>query len=164
MNDRLKFSDLEISRLVELLDEKESREKKLWAQMERYKKENKAIRKMFNVDGYLDSELINSPLYQKLRNPGPKVVTPQDLKDFVILMDQLYPVFYMKLLQIWPGLNSEEKLICYFSKARILPKDIAIILHKSPSYVSNIRIRLIKKMNKGIKSGRCFDDVINSLL
>ncbi|MDF9831106.1 tetratricopeptide repeat protein [Parabacteroides sp. PF5-6] len=111
----------------------------------------------------LDEQIIISPLYQKLYDPMNKKITKEEILEFTHLIDTYHPGFLKWIKRLTPGLEERNIFICYFSKANIPPKSVAIILDMKESNVSNTRARLAKRLFGKEEKAKIFDQEIKKI-
>ncbi|MBQ8867038.1 MAG: hypothetical protein IJ013_04875 [Bacteroidaceae bacterium] len=88
--------------------------------------------------------------------------TPTDWKELERQLKIVYPNFASSLFNLY-DLSPTEWQVCMLLKLRIKPADIASVLKKEKSSISNIRTRLYKKVFDKSGTGKDWDEFILSL-
>ena len=91
------------------------------------------------------------------------VFTDEDWERFTFHFNFIYPNFTERLYRLQPQLTSIELRICYLTKLSFSPANIARILLRSKSAITNARVRLHKKIHKTSGSSEEFDKFIKNL-
>ena len=91
-----------------------------------------------------------------LNNPAKWIALQQNI-------DEIYPRFTDHLKELNPSLSHTELQVCWLTKAGISPSGIARILNKTKQAITNIRSRLIKKLQIREESRMNFDQFIEEL-
>jgi len=162
-SEQIDRNTIEIDRLKMQLNNQEQNKKELQLYIERLEQRNDDIKCILTSNRILDKEVAASPLYQKFLNPGNKMITEEEIKYFLQLMDRCYPIFRTRIFQLCPDLEEENIRICYLTNAGLPPKSIAIIMKKTDSNLANIRSRLSSKMFGENKNPKIFDQKIKLL-
>lgn len=88
--------------------------------------------------------------------------TPTDWKELERQLKIVYPNFASSLFSLY-SLSATEWQVCLLLKLRIKPADIASVLKKEKSSISNIRTRLYKKVFDKNGTGKDWDEFVLSL-
>ena len=91
-----------------------------------------------------------------LNNPAKWIALQQNI-------DEIYPHFTEHLKELNPTLSHTELQVCWLTKAGISPSGIARVLNKTKQAITNIRSRLIKKLQIKEESRMNFDQFIEEL-
>ena len=115
----------------------------------------------------LDYRLDNAPITRRLKsmaksNP-PQYPTNDDWKQLRLLVEQEIPEFRNIMNADEVSLTEIEYDICLLTRVHILPNDIAKLKQCVPSYVSNIRRKLLKKVFQIEGTADQFDDEIGKI-
>ncbi|MDR1200920.1 MAG: hypothetical protein LBL58_04705 [Tannerellaceae bacterium] len=141
-------NEKEISKL-ELLQQTEGDEEKLTSQIELLRIANQEIQIVQNKRKLLELLLSGSDIYQLFHqapyqnNTSITVANWAELKDMI---DKTYDGFTKQIYTLCPKISEHELHICYLIKIHIQVKDIARLLNRSASAISNSRVRLYKKI------------------
>ena len=145
LEDTLKEKNTENDQLQQKLAE---------VQKEKLKAQNEAI-KQWNKEQKLRLVLFkNSEVYQELilaskdetfnmtphKHPG-KWATIQ------AQIDTIYPDFTERLYKLCPSLSERELQVCYLTKLGMSPSDISRVLKQTRQAITNIRKRIMQKMD-----------------
>ncbi|MBQ7940827.1 MAG: hypothetical protein IJ328_00255 [Muribaculaceae bacterium] len=117
-----------------------------------------------NID--VDFKIINSNAYITLRNGVNQekgISDNQVWEELNYTVNEIYPNFKSQLFYFYNRLSILEYRVCMLIKCKFTPKEIAILVFRDKSTISNIRIRLNTKFF-GVKgSATDFDKFILSL-
>lgn len=161
--EQIDFNNKDIEKLKIELAGKAQNEKELQLQIIRLEQKNNDLRLMVTTKEVFDKDLVTSPLYQKMKDPGNKTFTEDEKQNFITLIDSVYPTFRSSLLQLSPSLTQEDIMVCYLSKAEIPPASAALIMEKSYSNMSNKRARLSESIFGDKKNAKIFDQRIRQI-
>ena len=165
MYERYKKKSVEYERLNEHLAEKCNtikKEKDL-----RISELQSALEDALNHTEYIIDEGINSRklyVYDIISNRINKKqnVSVNDWKEVEIAIDEIYPKFKERLYS-YSVVSPREYRICILIKLGFSLSDIATIICRSRSSITQIRSALYKKVLKEDGKGKDFDDFIKSL-
>ncbi|MBQ4055901.1 MAG: tetratricopeptide repeat protein [Bacteroidaceae bacterium] len=90
-------------------------------------------------------------------------VTDEDWDRIASQIDYIYPDFSKHLYELYPQLSKIELHICWLTKLSFSPANIARILLRSKSAITNARVRLHKKIHKTDGTSEQFDEFIKKL-
>ena len=115
----------------------------------------------------LDDRLKNAAITRRLRsmarsNP-PQYPTLDDWKQLRSLVEHEIPAFHDLMNSGASPLTEMEYDICLLSRVHILPNEIAKLKKCVPSYVSNIRKNLLKKVFGKEGNADEFDDEVGNI-
>lgn len=117
-----------------------------------------------NID--IDYKIINSNAYITLRdgvNQEKGISDNKVWEELDYMVNEIYPNFKSQLFYFYNRLSSLEYRVCMLIKCKFTPKEIATLVFRDKSTISNIRIRLNTKFF-GVKgSATDFDKFILSL-
>ena len=117
-----------------------------------------------NID--IDYKIINSNAYTTLRdgiNQEKGISDNKVWEELDYMVNEIYPNFKSQLFYFYNRLSSLEYRVCMLIKCKFTPKEIATLVFRDKSTISNIRIRLNIKFF-GVKgSATDFDKFILSL-
>ena len=141
----------------------QTRQKKLEAQNEsiiQQQKEKELLLKKFQQTE-LYQEIWTSSTNEEgnpdlLNNPAKWIALQQSI-------DEIYPHFTDHLKELNPSISHTELQVCWLTKAGISPSGIARVLNKTKQAITNIRSRLIKKLQIKEESRMNFDQFIEEL-
>ena len=91
------------------------------------------------------------------------MITKDDWKHIEAEAEQLWPQFKPRLYAYGLHLSEVELRICWLIKMRLLPVEMAVLLNRSKSSISNIRPRLYAKIHGTKGTGRMLDEFIRGL-
>jgi hypothetical protein len=115
----------------------------------------------------LDDRLRNAKITRRLRAMAKSTPTQyptlQDWKQLRSLVEREIPSFHDALNPADNPLTEMEYDICLLSRVHILPNEIAKLKQCVPSYVSNIRKSLLKKVFGREGNADEFDDEISKI-
>lgn len=114
----------------------------------------------------MDYKITTSNVYIKLRNELSREngVTDESIwAELDCVVNDVYPNFKSQLFYLYSRLNNLDYRVCLLLKCKFTPKEIAILVFRDKSTISNIRVRLNNKFFgvKGCPSD--FDKFILSL-
>lgn len=120
-----------------------------------------------NTDNYdVDYKIISSNAYIILRkelNKDNGVANEKVWEELDNMVNEIYPNFKAQLFYLYSRLTNLEYRVCLLLKCKFSPKEIAILVFRDKSTISNIRTRLNNKFF-GVKSSPSdFDKFILSL-
>ena len=147
-----------IAELEDMLKEKKAENDQLQqklaeVQREKLKAQNEAI-KQWNKEQKLRLILFkNSEVYQELiqasknetfnmspqKYPGKWATIQENI-------DSIYPDFTERLYKLCPSLSDKDLQVCYLTKLGMSPSDISRVLKQSRQAITNIRKRIMQKM------------------
>lgn len=115
----------------------------------------------------LDYRLDNAPITRRLKsmaksNP-PQYPTHNDWKQLRLLVEHEIPTFHDIMNSGASSLTELEYDICLLTRVHILPNEIAKLKQCVPSYVSNIRKSLLKKVFQIEGNADQFNEEINKI-
>ena len=102
-------------------------------------------------------------LLQRATADGGTQFTDEDWERFLSHFNFVYPDFIKRLYKLQPQLSTIELHICCLTKLSFSPANIARILLRSKSAITNARVRLHKKIHKTEGSSEQFDKFIKNL-
>ena len=102
-------------------------------------------------------------LLQRAASDNNIKITDKDWEEITFHINLAYPEFTTHLYQLYPQLSTIEIRICWLIKLNFSPAEIARILLRTKSAISNARVRLYKKIHKTDGSGEIFDEFIRKL-
>ena len=120
-----------------------------------------------DIENYdVDYKITTSNVYIKLRNELSREngVTDESIwAELDCVVNDVYPNFKSQLFYLYSRLNNLDYRVCLLLKCKFTPKEIAILVFRDKSTISNIRVRLNNKFFgvKGCPSD--FDKFILSL-
>jgi hypothetical protein len=141
-------NEKEISKL-ELLQQSEGDEDKLTPQIELLKASNQEIQLAQKKKEIVERILKKSDIYQLFHQAPYRQdisVTAANWVKLQEIIDKTYDGFTKRLYVLCPKISEHELYICYLIKIQIQVKDIAKLLNRSASAISNSRVRLYKKI------------------
>ena len=119
-------------------------------QIELLKKNNQKIRSIRDEKSLQEDSLKQSDIYllfhKQAAQDEPKV-SDEEWRELQKAIDQAYNDFTNRLYRLYPQISQHELRICYLIKVQIPVKEIAKILLRSASAISNSRVRLYKKLH-----------------
>lgn len=129
---------------------------------------NRKIKIGLDEKVYLVSVLKQSEIYQLFHQAAHqedvlKSLTPESWDRLHTAIDATYNRFTEQLYSLCPKISEHELRICYLIKIQIPLKDIAKILCRSLSAISNSRVRLYKKISGEEGSPELLDKFIADL-
>ena len=113
----------------------------LWIFFRRYR-----LFKNAALDYRLNNALITRRLKSMAKSNPPQYPTNDDWKQLRLLVEHEIPTFYGLLNSDEAPLSELEYDICLLTRVHILPIEIAKLKQCVPSYISNIRKNLLKKV------------------
>lgn len=134
----------------------------LLAQKDVLEKTNKQIEAFNKAEEKTALVLQDSEIYQKLFRLRDKAATADDWAELDALVENMYPSFVRRLLELYP-LNETELHICLLLKIRIPLKLIPGLVARSKQSVSSIRKRLYGKIFKKEGTPDDWDKFIESI-
>lgn len=153
--------------LQQAKDEKDTLHRQLlFSQKELLEASNQKVEKLRNEKELLELSLKRSAVYQLFHQSvhhEDKVIDETSWKELGKIINDTYPHFTEQLYILNPQLSENELRICYLIKIRMSVKDIANILHRSVSAISNSRARLYKKIHEVDGNGEMLDQFILDL-
>lgn len=129
---------------------------------------NQRIKIGLNEKDCLESSLRQSEIYQLFHQAAHqedklKSISEESWKQLQTIIDTTYHNFTEQLYALSPKLSEHDLRICYLIKIRIQTKDIAKILCRTLSAISNSRVRLYKKIHGVDGTSDMFDKFILDL-
>jgi PAS domain S-box-containing protein len=106
---------------------------------------NQLISELGRVSAYTNkqgSDMIRNIIHQYSVSSGEGT-----WKDFEMRFEQVYEVFYKRLMEMFPDLTPGERKLCALLRLNVSSKDIAAITFQNPQSVDMARYRLRKKLN-----------------
>jgi PAS domain S-box-containing protein len=106
---------------------------------------NQLISELGRVSAYTNkqgSDMIRNIIHQYSVSSGEGT-----WKDFEMRFEQVYEVFYKRLMEQFPDLTPGERKLCALLRLNVSSKDIAAITFQNPQSVDMARYRLRKKLN-----------------
>ncbi|MDR1624780.1 MAG: hypothetical protein LBS04_07395, partial [Tannerellaceae bacterium] len=141
-------NEKEISKL-ELRQRTGGDEDKLAPQIELLRTNNLEIQVAQKKKKILETVLKESDIYQLFHQAPYRQdisVTAENWAKLQEIIDKTYNGFTGRLYALCPKISGHELYICYLIKIQIQVKDIAKLLNRSASAISNSRVRLYKKI------------------
>ena len=132
----------------------------LFSQKELLEASNQKVEKIRNEKELLELSLKRSAIYQLFHQSvhhEDKIIDETSWTELSKIINNTYPNFTEQLYVLNPQLSENELRICYLIKIRMSVKDIANILHRSVSAISNSRARLYKKIHGSNGNGEMLD-------
>ena len=83
--------------------------------------------------------------YTKLHGDSTSIINTNE--NFIEKLSQENSVFFIKINQLFPQLNEDEKIICYYIFAGFKNKEIAIFLKTTVRAIESKRYRIYKKID-----------------
>ena len=170
--DALKDNLLKIAELDKLLQKKniendQLQQKLAEVQKEKLKAQNEAIKQWNEEQKLRLMTFKNSEVYQELlqaskdetynmtpiKHPG-KWMTIQEH------IDSIYPDFTDRLHKLCPTLSDRDLQVCYLTKLGMSPSDISRVLKQSRQAITNIRKRIMQKIEQITPKSSNFDHFI----
>ena len=170
--DAIKDNLLKIAELDKLLQKKniendQLQQKLAEVQKEKLKAQNEAIKQWNEEQKLRLMTFKNSEVYQELlqaskdetynmtpiKHPG-KWMTIQEH------IDSIYPDFTDKLHKLCPTLSDRDLQVCYLTKLGMSPSDISRVLKQSRQAITNIRKRIMQKIEQITPKSSNFDHFI----
>ena len=130
----------------------------LWSFFRRYRHFKRAA-----LDERLRNAIITRRLKSMAKSNPPQYPTFDDWKQLRILVEHEIPTFHDILNADDTPLTEMEYDICLLTRVHILPTEIAKLKQCVPSYVSNIRKNLLKKVFQMEGNADQFDEEINKI-
>ena len=127
--------------------------------------QNKNIEAIQQRRRALLQELHATDYYQRLKSPNPSVtrqLSTAEWEDLATRLDDIYNGFTSRLLSL-ARLSETELRICRLVKIDVQRVEIADIIYKSKSAVTQARKRMYKKLTKADGSAEDFDALIQDL-
>ena len=143
-----KIADLEI-----LLQDAEGyrytlKQQLIMSQKELLEVSNQKIQMEMNEKDLLELSLKRSNIYQSFhQRENGNNVTAMDWTVLQQIIDATYNNFTKKIYTLFPQISEQELQMCYLIKISIPVGGMAQILNRTPSAISNARIRLYKKIH-----------------
>jgi tetratricopeptide (TPR) repeat protein len=141
-------NEKEISKL-ELMQQTEGDEEKLASQIELLRVANQEILITQNKKYLLEIVLKESDIYQLFHQAPYRhdiSIAAENWTELQEMIDKTYNGFTKQIYALYPKISEHELYICYLIKIHIQIRDIAKLLHRSTSAISNSRVRLYKKI------------------
>jgi tetratricopeptide (TPR) repeat protein len=141
-------NEKKISKL-EFLQQTEGDEDKSTPQVELLKVNNQEIQITQKNEKITETVLEESDIYQLFHQAPYRhdiSVTAANWTELQEIIDKTCNGFTKRLYALCPKISEHELYICYLVKIRIQVKDIANLLNRSASAISNSRVRLYEKM------------------
>ena len=170
--DAIKDNLLKIAELDKLLQKKDIendllQQKLAEVQKEKLKAQNEAIKQWNEEQKLRLMTFKNSEVYQELlqaskdetynmtpmKHPG-KWMTIQEH------IDSIYPDFTDRLHKLCPTLSDRDLQVCYLTKLGMSPSDISRVLKQSRQAITNIRKRIMQKIEQITPKSSNFDHFI----
>ena len=110
-------------------------------------------------------EFKKTALYQRLKAPaqeGIKSMTEEEWQQLKNSIDSIYDNFTFRLLNI-TNLSKTELRICYLLKMGVPPKEMADILNKTKSAITQARKRMLRKLTGEAGKAEKLDEIIQNL-
>ncbi len=148
--DRIKENEGKIAELEREIEQSKGEKEKLSQEIERLKKNNQKIRGIQDEKSLLEDALRKSDIYlsfHKSATQSKLEISEVDWLELQKAMDQTYNDITDRLYRLYPQISQLELRICYLIKIRIPVKEMAKILLRTPSAISNARVRLYKKIH-----------------
>ena len=113
---------------------------------------NQKIEMGLNEKNFLETSLRQSEIFQLFhqavhQDDKFKAISTESWKQLQDKIDATYNNFTKRLYALYPQISEHELRICYLIKIHIQTKEIAKILSRSLSAISNSRVRLYKKIH-----------------
>lgn len=147
---RIKENEQKIAKLEKEIEQSQGEKEKLTQQIELLKKNNQKIRSIRDEKSLQEDSLKQSDIYllfhKQAAQDEPKV-SDEEWRELQKAIDQAYNDFTNRLYRLYPQISQHELRICYLIKVQIPVKEIAKILLRSASAISNSRVRLYKKLH-----------------
>lgn len=130
---------------------------------------NQKIEMGFHEKSYLESSLRQSEIYRLFhqaahQDDGHKSISSiERWKQLQDIIDITYNNFTEQLYALYPQISEHELHVCYLIKIQIPIKDIAKLLNRSLSAISNTRVRLYKKIHGKEGKGEMLDKFVLDL-
>lgn len=102
-------------------------------------------------------------LFHKASNDEQLKITEAHWQNLQTAIDSTYYQFTNKLYSLYPPLSLQELRICYLIKISLTNKEIASLLGRTPSAITQARKRLYKKAYGETGSGEDIDNIIIEL-
>ena len=170
--DAIKDNLLKIAELDKLLQKKniendQLQQKLAEVQKEKLKAQNEAIKQWNEEQKLRLMTFKNSEVYQELlqaskdetynmtpiKHPG-KWMTIQEH------IDSIYPDFTDRLHKLCPTLSDRDLQVCYLAKLGMSPSDISRVLKQTRQAITNIRKRIMQKIEQITPNSSNFDHFI----
>ena len=142
------------------LVEKEQKEQQLMSQGGLLDIEKRQLRRQEQLQ-----EFKKTALYQRLKAPaqeGIKSMTEEEWQQLKNSIDSIYDNFTFRLLNI-TNLSKTELRICYLLKMEVPPKEMADILNKTKSAITQARKRMLRKLTGEAGKAEKLDEIIQNL-
>lgn len=115
----------------------------------------------------LERRIQDSPIVERLKNLAnsnpPQEAGPDDMKELRMLMNELIPHFYLTINKPDSKIRLQEYEVCLLTRAHFSPIEICWLLGISRDYISNLRKRILYKINKTEGQAKDFDAFILSI-
>ena len=115
----------------------------------------------------LERRIQDSAIVERLKNLAnsnpPQEAGPDDMKELRMLMNELIPHFYLAINKPDSKIRLQEYEVCLLTRAHFSPIEICWLLGISRDYISNLRKRILYKINKTEGQAKDFDAFILSI-
>ena len=115
----------------------------------------------------LEHRIQDSAIVERLKNLAnsnpPQEAGPDDMKELRMLMNELIPHFYLTINKPDSKIRLQEYEVCLLTRAHFSPIEICWLLGISRDYISNLRKRILYKINKTEGQAKDFDAFILSI-
>lgn len=125
--------------------------------------ENENIKVRQRRDKQLINDLVQSPLYERIKESAGKEgfhLTDDEWLSLAGMIDQAYDGFTSRLRMLYDGISEYELHVCYLLKIGISSTDIGNMLCKSKSAIGMTRQRLYRKLTGTKGTAREMNDFI----
>ncbi|MDR1200449.1 MAG: hypothetical protein LBL58_02300 [Tannerellaceae bacterium] len=119
-----------------------------------------------NKKNLLELILKESDIYQLFHQASYRhdiTITVENWAELQEMIDKTYNGFTKRIYALYPKISEHELYICYMIKIHIPVKDIAKLLNRSTSAISNSRVRLYKKIYREEGKPKMLDKFIIDL-
>ena len=120
---------------------------------------NNVLKEIENILNNSDESLLRKQISRLVKN---NVNFDKDWEQLRIHFEQVHPHFFSSLKKQFPGLTDYDLRLAAYLKINLASKEIAQMLHVTPSAISKSRQRLRKKL--GIESNTDFNEFFKKFL
>ena len=157
--DAIKDNLLKIAELDKLLQKKDIENDQLQqklaeVQKEKLKAQNEAIKRWNEEQKLRLMTFKNSEVYQELLQASKDetynmtpIKHPAKWMTIQEYIDSIYPDFTDRLYKLCPSLSERDLQVCYLSKLGMSPSDISRVLKQTRQAITNIRKRIMQKID-----------------
>ena len=148
--DRIKKNEQKIIELEKEIEQPKGEKEKLVEQIELLRKNNQKIQIIQDERKMLENALRGSDIYllfHQIASQPQLKISDEDWLKLQNAIDQTYTDLTNRLYKLYPQISIQELRICHLIKIQIPVKDIAKILTRSTSAITNARVRLYRKIH-----------------